>query len=152
MFYVSYDKPKTISNKLLDNAVSFAANFLEIDGEIELYFDGEFNEGCCGYCEYDPEDEELTVYINPKHDRHDIITTFFHEMVHAKQYLKGELESGIGKQLSKWKGKEYDVPYFESPWEQEAYELEKVMFDIFNTMKGYTYGLASKKQTTQRAA
>ncbi len=142
MFYVSYDKPQSISNKLMDKAVRFAADFLEIDGTLEVYFDGEFGDNCCGYCDYDPEDEELSVYINPKHDGHDIITTFFHEMVHVKQYLKGELESGTGKQPSKWKGKEYNVSYFEAPWEQEAYELEKVMSDIFNTMKGYNYGMA----------
>ena len=64
-------------------------------------------------------------------------------MVHVKQYIKGELQSGIGNQPSRWKGKEYDVSYFEAPWEQEAYELERVMSDIFNTMKGYNHGMAS---------
>ena len=127
----------------MDKMVCFAADFLGIDGTLEVYFDGEFDDGCCGYCEYDPEEEELSIYINPKHDKHDIVNTFFHEMVHVKQYLKGELESGIGKQSSRWKGKEYNTSYFDAPWEREAYELEKVMSDIFNTMKGYNYGMAT---------
>ena len=73
----------------MDNMVKFASNFLQIDGEMEVCFDGEFNDKCCGYVEYEPDDDEIVVYINPSYNRQEIITTFFHEMVHVKQYLKG---------------------------------------------------------------
>ena len=131
MFYVTYDKPKIISDNLMDKAVQFASEFLDIDTYLEIDFNGEFDEGCCGYCNYEKDDEELTVHISPNMTRKEIVATFFHEMVHAKQYLKGELTSGIGKNPSRWNGKECAVSYFESPWEQEAYELEAVMVDIF---------------------
>lgn len=131
MFYVTYDKPKSISNNLMDKAVQFASDFLDIDTYIEIDFNGEFDKGCCGYCNYEKDDKELTVHINPGMKRSEIIATFFHEMVHAKQYLKGELVSGVGLNPSRWNGKECTASYFESPWEQEAYELEAVMFDIF---------------------
>ena len=130
MFYVTDYKPECISNDLMDRMVCFAADYLEIDTEIEVSFDGEFDD-CCGYVEYEPEDSEITVYINPTKPRTEMIKTFFHEMVHVKQYIKGELVSGIGKRPSRWKGKEVDKSYFESPWEIEAFEHELIMFDIF---------------------
>jgi hypothetical protein len=47
--------------------------------------------------------------------------------------MRGWLEIPDRNSLpARWFGKEYDVPYFESPWEIEAYELELVMWDIFN--------------------
>jgi len=131
MFYVTYDKPKKISNSLMDKMIIFASDFLQIDGELEIYFDGEFNNDCCGYVEYEPNDNEILMYINPSLNKKDIITTLFHEMVHVKQYLHNELKSGIGKLPSRWKGKKYNVSYYESPWEVEAYEYEKIMSDIF---------------------
>lgn len=131
MFYVTYNKPKNISNNLMDRAVKFASEFLDIDTFLEIDFEGEFNDGCCGYCNYEKDDEELTVHVKPNMKRKEIIATLFHEMVHAKQYLNGELVSGVGKNPSLWKGKECVASYAETPWEQEAYELEAVMFDIF---------------------
>ncbi len=55
-----------------------------------------------------------------------MMQTLAHEMVHAKQYLRGEL-SGYSLE---WKGKECtDDQYKTAPWEQEAYELEKKLYD-----------------------
>ena len=135
MYYVSYGTPKNMSYELMDRIVSFACQFLEINESIEIDFEDEFEEGCCGYCEYEEEDKEVTVFVNPDQSVQNIITTIFHELVHAKQYIRGELVSGIGKQPSRWLGKECDANYFDTPWEQEAYELEAVMWDIFKAEK-----------------
>jgi hypothetical protein len=129
MYYVSYGKPSKISNELMDKAVAFASEFLEIDENVEVDFEETFEENCCGWCDYD--EDGITVFVNPKMKKSQIITTFFHEMVHAKQFVKGELISGEGRNPSRWMGKECDLPYYETPWEQEAYELEAVMWDIF---------------------
>ena len=43
MYYVSYGKPRWISNELMDKAVLFASDFLEIDESIEIDFGGEFD-------------------------------------------------------------------------------------------------------------
>ena len=130
MFYVTYGKPKSISNKLMDKMVLFAGEFLEINPTIEIDFeDGDFNDNVAGYADY--EDKQITVYINPELPKEDLITTFFHEMVHVKQYVKGELVSGEGWTPSRWKGAYIKANYFDSPWEQEAYEYEKVMMDVF---------------------
>lgn len=130
MYYVTYDKPKKISDDLMDSAILFAAKFLEMDDAIEIDFGDKFEEDKCGYCDYD--EDGVTIFINSKMDKKKILVTLFHEMVHAKQFIRKELVLPENStQPSRWLGKEYDVPYFESPWEQEAYELELVMWDIF---------------------
>ena len=130
MYYVTYDKPKKISDQFMDCVILFASKFLELDDYLEIDFSDKFEHDRCGYCDYD--EDGVTIFINPKMEKKKIVITLFHEMVHARQFIRGELViPEDGKQPSRWFGKEYDVPYFESPWEQEAYELELVMWDIF---------------------
>ena len=130
MYYIAYGKPKNISYELMDKAVLFASEFLEIDESIEIDFAGDFSDDCAGYCDYD-EDEGITLYVNPKMGKKSILITLFHEFVHAKQYINGELESGTGLKPSRWFGEEYSGDYYDLPWEKEAYELEVAMADIF---------------------
>jgi hypothetical protein len=55
-------------------------------------------------------------------------------MVHAKQYIKGELVSGVGRKPSRWFGKPVKGDnYWDLPWEREAYETEAAMWSIFST-------------------
>jgi hypothetical protein len=129
MYYVTYNKPNKISDALMDKAILFASDFLQIDEDIEVDFGDKFEKDRCGYCDYD--EDGISIAINPKMKKVQIITTLFHEMVHAKQYVNEELVSGEGSSPSRWMGEECDVPYLESPWEREAYELEAVMLDIF---------------------
>lgn len=56
----------------------------------------------------------------------EMMMTLAHEMVHARQFLRGQL-SGIG--TWKWKGRNADgYEYENQPWEKEAYRLEKDLF------------------------
>jgi len=49
-----------------------------------------------------------------------------HEMVHAKQFLRGELNC---EGAWKWKGRMADgYEYMNQPWEKEAYRLERDLF------------------------
>ena len=53
-----------------------------------------------------------------------------HELVHAKQFIKGELHPT----LYKWKKFKKDyakTPYFKQPWEKEAYLMEDKIFNQF---------------------
>jgi len=68
------------------------------------------------------------------------IQDLFHELVHVKQYLKGELVDGTG-QYYKFCGKRYRYPkeddllgYFEQPYEIEAYGRERGLFKRFEAM------------------
>ncbi len=131
MYYSTYGKPKKVSNPLMDKMVVFAADFLEIDETIEIDFEDDFDEEC-GYCNYDK--EGITIGINPALSRTEICKTLFHEMVHAKQYIKGELISGVGRKPSRWFGKPVKGDnYWDLPWEREAYETEAAMWAIFST-------------------
>lgn len=57
----------------------------------------------------------------------EMIQTLTHEMVHAQQFIKGKLI--LEKDKKVWKGKPADkYDYYDSPWEKEAYELEKTLF------------------------
>ncbi len=55
-----------------------------------------------------------------------IMQTLAHEMVHAKQYLRGELNGWTNS----WKGKKpRNYKYENAPWEREAYKLEKKLYE-----------------------
>lgn len=59
------------------------------------------------------------------------ISTLFHELVHVMQYANYELEvykEGHGF----WQGKTLEgLTYEESPWEIEAYHMEKALYRCF---------------------
>jgi hypothetical protein len=57
-----------------------------------------------------------------------------HEMIHVKQYAKGELKDYLRVNKSKWKGQIIDpeeVDYWDQPWEIEAHEKEKGLYYMF---------------------
>jgi len=55
-----------------------------------------------------------------------MMQTLAHELVHAKQYLRGEL-CGY---TAAWKGrKPRNYKYENAPWEKEAYRLEEELFN-----------------------
>lgn len=73
----------------------------------------------------------------------EMIKTLAHEMVHVKQHAKNELQSGVMiatrgglKMSSRWKGeiwnpKRKECPYYDSPWEVEAYGKEVGLFQRY---------------------
>jgi hypothetical protein len=71
-----------------------------------------------------------------------LVRDLFHELVHAKQYLKGELVE-LGGPYYKFRGKKYHSPedgdlfgYYDQPYEIEAYGREKGLYIRFrNKMK-----------------
>ena len=59
----------------------------------------------------------------------EMMQTLAHEMVHAKQYIKGELVSGVGRKPSRWFGKPVKGDnYWDLPWEIEAHGREVGLF------------------------
>jgi hypothetical protein len=88
-----------------------------------------------GYCSSDRFDHEdggryWSIDIDLANvTRTEMIQNLAHEMVHAKQYLKKELNM----ENRKWKGrvyksKENDPWDMKLPWEKEAYKVEKVLY------------------------
>lgn len=77
----------------------------------------------------------FTINLRNKKTDDSIFKTLAHEMVHVKQYAKGELgkdmvvTKGGFKVLTHWMGKAWkprskEDGYFDSPWEIEAYGRE----------------------------
>ena len=58
----------------------------------------------------------------------DLGSTLAHEMVHVKQFAKGQLQVKNGMRY--WCGKKYTkrTKYIEQPWEQEAFARQEIIF------------------------
>ena len=58
----------------------------------------------------------------------EIILNLAHELVHAKQFIRGELHPN----LNRWKNLDYSKTlYSRQPWEKEAYLLEDKLINKF---------------------
>lgn len=83
----------------------------------------------------------------------EMIKTLAHEMVHVKQHAKNELQTGHViatrgglKISSRWKGeiwkpKRQEHPYFDSPWEVEAFGKEVGLFQRYVAFKDKVSGI-----------
>ena len=63
-----------------------------------------------------------------------MIRTLAHELVHVKQYARGELVDMEYGTYQKWNGvmfNEHMVDYKELPWEKEAIEKEKELYQLW---------------------
>lgn len=81
-------------------------------------------------CCYGDKDE---VYIEIKrlYNRDEMLQNLAHELVHAKQYITGQLDPD----LNTWQRKTYNLPYRQQPWEVEAYKLEEELFKTYGKFK-----------------
>ena len=98
---------------------------------------------------------EFTITMARGQPQHDKLCTLAHEMVHVKQYAKGEMDGVISKDgFQKWTGGEFKLnprvtpakanngivtskyDYYYLPWEIEAYGLEVGLTWYFKTKYG----------------
>lgn len=84
-----------------------------------------------GYC-LAVTNREFNIEIEKTLDEEDFITAVCHEMVHVKQFARGETQD-VNMFTKKWKGKEYLSAYstvdeyMNLPWEKEAYEMQEIL-------------------------
>ena len=75
---------------------------------------------------------EFTIRVDSSMSLADMLMTVAHEMVHVKQYARGELKDFSRTiKVCKWKGKtiEHDkIDYYDLPYEIEAHGREKGLF------------------------
>ena len=58
------------------------------------------------------------------------LSTLAHELVHVKQFARGELNEG----LTRWKNKNHEkTEYWDQPWEKEARRLQQKLMNDFMT-------------------
>jgi hypothetical protein len=130
MIYEVENLPKKVSLDLLDRAMTFASEFLELDVDVLVSFQS-LKKHQYGFCDYscnegDYDEDEVVITIANRLSVQEMIVTLFHEMIHVKQYVEGRLE-----QVGVWLGQKYECAYDQLPWEIEAHEMEKVMTEIF---------------------
>lgn len=90
--------------------------------------------GFCNIADYYSKNREFILDIDKDIRLYDLVSTICHEMVHVKQYVKGELSDLFSESGTKWKKKKFslDYNYDDSPWEKEAFRLEeKLAIDCF---------------------
>jgi hypothetical protein len=71
--------------------------------------------------------KEITVVVDSQLKLPQMLMTLAHEMVHAKQYIRGHYKAAMsrnGKHKRFWLGKQYSVAYHKRPWELEAFRRE----------------------------
>jgi hypothetical protein len=98
---------------------------------IELISGLNKKEGLIGSCIWEDSihlPREFTIKLDSTQKIKEILKTLAHEMVHIKQYARGELKDlAYGDSICKWHDKfiRYDkLNYYDHPWEIEAYGRE----------------------------
>jgi hypothetical protein len=136
-------KPKKVPIKLCKDAVKWYGRYLLGNRlyhkvEILIEFDNsELNRNVYGFCDWNDNNDrarEFTITINPNLGKRNMLLVLAHEMVHVKQYAKGELKDFVRVKRVKWKGKVYNeekLDYWECPWEIEAHGREKGLYFKF---------------------
>ena len=80
-----------------------------------------------GVCWGDKQSIEITL-VRKGVTLDEMMQNLAHELVHAKQYLKGELSP----YKHMWKGKDYSTySYTTLPWEEEAYNNEEELYRLY---------------------
>jgi len=105
--------------------------------DIKLTKDLKKKEGAYGFCHIvddslaKPREFMIELDTSMKWSFDQILTWLAHEMVHLKQFVRGELcdyETG----RVQWKKRMYgNVHYEDQPWEREAYRLETKLYEEF---------------------
>lgn len=90
------------------------------------------------FVDYELEESRLRDFIltiDSRLSKKETLLALAHEMVHVKQYAKGEMRDlSRPMRMIRWQGKRYlheDMDYWELPWEIEAYGREKGLYIKF---------------------
>lgn len=76
----------------------------------------------------------FVIILNKKLNKKTTLISLAHEMVHVKQYARGELKDYLRNNNVKWKNKVFcldKVEYWSCPWEKEAYKNDKLLYEKF---------------------
>lgn len=131
-------KTKSMCKAEIKFATAFFAKYLMGDRlpknlDIEILFEnqGKSTEGHCFPTEHSREPRMFEIGVNPKLRRYKMLQCLAHEMVHVKQYAKGELSNELV--TAKWQGKVFKLTnsfedYLNWPWEVEAYGRDRALY------------------------
>jgi hypothetical protein len=140
--YVKNIKKSKHSRYEVIKAASFFASKLmtkRLADTLTLYINFDDDLGYAGLATWLDEPvrgKEFSIRLDPTHREPEFVS-LAHEMVHVKQYARGELrdllsiEDQIVWQGSRHKCSNDDDNYNSQPWEVEAYAKEWILFDEF---------------------
>ena len=93
------------------------------------------NEDACGFClsvdgPRPDRPREFEIEIDSSMKLRRLLETVCHEMVHVKQYARGELYESERQAMHRWNGEwlNKDPDYWDRPWEIEAHGRELGLF------------------------
>lgn len=123
--------------KLARDIVKFSMDYLKLNRfNLEIHLKLGRVKDADGYCVWEDDNirpREFTIECRANQKKEDFMTTIMHEMVHVKQYARGEMkERYLGDHRVLWKGKDHsDTTYEDQPWEKEAYKMQEVMLKAY---------------------
>jgi hypothetical protein len=136
-------KTKHMCKAEIKFATAFFANYVmgerlakNLDFEIRIEDQGK-NEGCCNPLDAERRPRSFEIGIRPGMQRYKMLQCLAHEMVHVKQYARGELSSELI--TAKWQGKTFKLTnsmedYLNWPWEVEAYGRDRSLYLFYQVM------------------
>jgi len=83
--------------------------------------------GWCAWQDSNFRPREFEIEINNSKSRKAQLATLAHEMVHVKQWARGELFDYLLEEKTRWQGAVYKrdgLDYYDEPWEIEAHGRE----------------------------
>jgi len=83
--------------------------------------------------------KEFYIRVDSKLPLKDMLSTVAHELVHVKQFAKGELYDSTVKDRTRWHGQwmKRTPDYWDLPWEIEAYGREVGLYTRWVRENGY---------------
>lgn len=118
--------------KFVRSTIHYFMPRLRRDVEIQITFSKSLDDAM-GYCLGDKNTIDIEIskthpITGKKCTMSEMMLTLAHELVHAKQFLRGDLTP----KLMNYKGKKHQLtPYSRQPWEREAYKKEEFIYDLF---------------------
>ena len=101
--------------------------------DISINHRGLYREGVHGWvwvtdCDYRP--REFAIEMHNFLTVEDYTRVLLHELWHVYQHVMGALRDSRGKRL--WRGIDHtETDYSDQPWEQQAQEMEEVLYDEY---------------------
>jgi hypothetical protein len=123
--------------KFLEISINFFKKYLNLDkSKYNLYVFSKQglrkNDGNLGQvCKYE---NNLIMLLDNQLSYPKLLQTISHEMVHIKQYAKGQIKTKhtkFGNFSHFWLGKKVNRMYHKRPWEIEAYSRELELIEAF---------------------
>lgn len=137
---------ESLSKKKIRDFVLFCANELKLSKKMQKnitiivnFLPLNFMDGTTEFLDDNLKPREFLININKRNNKKRQLITLAHEMVHVKQYVKGELYEYVSARYHgriRWKKMIYKYEdsfflYLFSPWEKEAYKKERKLYRAY---------------------